>query len=66
MNRAIRGPELIYRMDSIGNSSQKEKGKINQVMHRAGCDLTGALGKASHDYDMPEKFRVVGELLNSD
>jgi len=66
MNRAIRSPELIYRMYSIGNSTQKEKGKINQVMHRAGSDLTRALGKVSHDYDMPEKFRVVGKLLNSD
>jgi predicted heme/steroid binding protein len=37
---------------------------IHQVIHRAGCDLTGALEKAPHGTDMLDRFPIVGELLD--
>jgi len=38
---------------------------IHQVVHCAGCDLTGALAQAPHGTDMLEKIPIVGELLDS-
>jgi predicted heme/steroid binding protein len=37
---------------------------VHQVVHRAGCDLTGALKKAPHGPEMLDRFPVVGELLD--
>jgi predicted heme/steroid binding protein len=37
---------------------------IHQVIHRAGCDLTGALEPAPHGPDMLDRFPIVGELLD--
>jgi len=37
---------------------------IHQVIHRAGCDLTGALESAPHGTDMLDRFPIVGELLD--
>ena len=39
---------------------------VHQGMHRAGRDLTGALGEAPHGFDMLDKFPIVGELVDSD
>ena len=38
------------------------KGGSHQVLHRAGCDLTDALGQAPHGPELLEKFPVVGRL----
>lgn len=35
---------------------------VHHVLHKAGCDLTGALERAPHGVDLLEKFPVVGEL----
>jgi predicted heme/steroid binding protein len=38
------------------------QGGVHQVLHRAGTDLTQALGQAPHSPDLLKKFVVVGLL----
>jgi len=45
----------------VSSSFQWQKG-IHQIVHRAGIDLTEALGKAPHGSDMLVRFPIVGEL----
>jgi predicted heme/steroid binding protein len=45
----------------VSRSFQWQKG-IHQIVHRAGIDLTEAIGKAPHGNDMLERFPIVGEL----
>jgi len=37
---------------------------IHQVVHQAGCDLTGALNEAPHGPDMLDRFPIVGEFVD--
>jgi hypothetical protein len=37
-------------------------GGVHQVLHHAGCDLSNALEKAPHGFDLLEKFPIIGEL----
>jgi len=46
------------------SASYHWRGGIHHVVHRAGCDLTGALERAApHGSGLLEKFPVVGELV---
>jgi predicted heme/steroid binding protein len=36
---------------------------VHHVSHQAGCDLTDALERAPHGFNLLEKFPVVGELV---
>jgi predicted heme/steroid binding protein len=47
----------------VSDSYHWRKG-VHQVTHRAGCDLTDALEQAPHDFDLLEKFPVVGKLVS--
>lgn len=48
----------------VSRSFQWRKG-THQVIHRAGCDLTGAFEQAPHGANMLDRFPIVGELLDS-
>jgi len=37
---------------------------VHHVSHHAGCDLTDALKRAPHGFDLLQKFPVVGELVS--
>ncbi len=46
----------------VSGSYHWRKG-IHQVMHRAGCDLTDALERAPHTWELLQKFPIIGEFV---
>ena len=48
------------------SSSYHWREAVHHIRHRAGRDLSNAMGQAPHSPDILQKFPVVGELARSD